>query len=353
MTPSAGESEILSLSEAMDRLASPYEVERESVLSEPDALVVDLPATSGPSPTESQIVAFTRALSELACPTVALSNSSLSPGAAALLPAFDVVLEGGEGLSPLLGRIRANPLSSLALVQLLRHNAQVDVHLGLMAESWVYSVLQGGPEFARWLAGRGPASELAPSSEPAVWMERTGPVLRLCFNRPSRHNAFGVALRDGLAEGLQLALSDHEIREVVLCGRGPSFCSGGDLSEFGTLPDPATAHAVRSTRNVARLLDALGERARAEVHGACIGAGAELPAFLPRVIAHEEAFFELPEIALGLVPGAGGTVSLTRRIGRQRTAWLALSGERIDAEKALAWGLVDEVRSGDPGFATR
>ena len=338
---------ILSLPEAMDRLASPYGVEGASVLSGMEALVVDLPAGSGESLSDAQIEAFARRLAELACPTVALSNSSLSGAASALLPHFDVVLESGALLSPLLDRIRANPLSSLALVQLLRHNAQVDVHLGLMAESWVYSVLQSGPEFDRWLAGRGPSSDSTVSEEPAVLASRSGSALRLCFNRPARHNAFGVALRDGLTEGLQLALSDEEIREVVLCGLGPSFCSGGDLAEFGTLPDPSTAHAVRSTRNVGRLLNELGSRGRAEVHGACIGAGAELPAFLPRVIAHEEAFFELPEIALGLVPGAGGTVSLTRRIGRQRTAWLALSGERIDAETALAWGLVDEIRSGD------
>jgi enoyl-CoA hydratase len=69
-----------------------------------------------------------------------------------------------------------------------------------------------------------------------------------------------------------------------------------------------------------------------------------LPAFTGRVVATEEAFFQLPEVGLGLVPGAGGTVSLPRRIGSQRTAWLGLSGARIDARKALAWGLVDEVR---------
>jgi len=347
VTQPTGEPEILSLAEAMDRLASPYEAERWSVLSEAGALVVDLPADSGEHPTEAQVEAFAQALSELACPTIALSNVNLSPTAVALLPGFDVVLEAGALLSPLLARIRANPLSSLALVQLLRHNAQVDVHQGLMAESWVYSVLQSGPEFGGWLAGRSPASEPRAEVEPAVLAERSGPSLRLCFNRPSRHNAFGVALRDALAEGLRLALSDSEILEVVLCGRGPSFCSGGDLSEFGTLPDPATAHAVRSTRNVGRLLHALKGRGRAEVHGACIGAGVELPAFVDRVIAHEAAFFELPEVALGLVPGAGGTVSLTRRIGRQRTAWLALSGERIDASTALSWGLVDEISSAD------
>jgi enoyl-CoA hydratase/carnithine racemase len=83
---------------------------------------------------------------------------------------------------------------------------------------------------------------------------------------------------------------------------------------------------------------------RCELQGACVGAGVELPAFAAQVSASEDAFFQLPELAMGLVPGAGGTVSLPRRIGRQRTAWLALSGQRLDAETALAWGLVDELR---------
>jgi enoyl-CoA hydratase/carnithine racemase len=62
------------------------------------------------------------------------------------------------------------------------------------------------------------------------------------------------------------------------------------------------------------------------------------------VVARPDATFWLPELSLGLIPGAGGTVSLPRRIGRQRTAWLALSGRSLDARTALAWGLVDEVR---------
>jgi enoyl-CoA hydratase/carnithine racemase len=66
------------------------------------------------------------------------------------------------------------------------------------------------------------------------------------------------------------------------------------------------------------------------------------------VTAAPDAYFQLPEVGMGLVPGAGGSVSLPRRIGRQRTARLALGGERIDAETALAWGLVDEIREGDP-----
>jgi enoyl-CoA hydratase/carnithine racemase len=149
-------------------------------------------------------------------------------------------------------------------------------------------------------------------------------------------------MRDALVEGLQVAAADPAV-SVVLRGRGPDFCSGGDLDEFGTLPDPATAHLIRSTRNAGRLLAALSTRVRVELHGACVGAGMELPAFAARVAARPDAYFVLPEVSLGLVPGAGGTASIPRRIGRQRTAWLALTGARIDAHTALSWGLVDEL----------
>jgi enoyl-CoA hydratase/carnithine racemase len=174
-------------------------------------------------------------------------------------------------------------------------------------------------------------------------VDREGGRLVVTLDRPERRNAFSASMRDALAEALAVAVCDPSVEEVVLRGAGPAFCSGGDLDEFGTLQDPATAHAVRSTRSVARLLAACAERVRAEVHGACVGAGVELPAFATRVVAAPDATFELPELSMGLVPGSGGTVSLPRRIGRQRTAWLALSGARIDAEAALAWGLVDEV----------
>ncbi|RLB42987.1 MAG: enoyl-CoA hydratase/isomerase family protein, partial [Deltaproteobacteria bacterium] len=79
------------------------------------------------------------------------------------------------------------------------------------------------------------------------------------------------------------------------------------------------------------------------VHGACIGSGIELPAFAHRIVAAEKTFFQLPELTMGLIPGAGGTVSILRRIGRQRTAYLCLSAKRITAPTALEWGLIDSI----------
>ena len=76
---------------------------------------------------------------------------------------------------------------------------------------------------------------------------------------------------------------------------------------------------------------------------ACIGAGIELPAFSGHISASRDAFFRLPEVAMGLIPGAGGCVSIPRRIGRHRTNYLAVTGMELSAEKALSWGLIDEL----------
>lgn len=218
---------------------------------------------------------------------------------------------------------------------------------GLVTESLAYSALQAGPEFADWLAARGPAT--APEVAEPVLLDRDGDTLRLRFNRPQRHNAFDNATRAVLLDGLAVAAADPAIDEVVLSGVGPSFCSGGDLAEFGGFTDVPSAHLARTRHSPALALDALtarlGERCRAEIHGQVLGSGLEMAAFCGRVRAHPDTVLGLPELSLGLIPGAGGTVSVTRRIGRWRTAYLVLSGRTIDAATALRWGLVDEIAS--------
>ncbi|HEY7053886.1 MAG TPA: enoyl-CoA hydratase/isomerase family protein [Mycobacterium sp.] len=218
-------------------------------------------------------------------------------------------------------------------------------YAGLVTESLAYSTLQSGPEFADWLAQRGPAL-LTASPEP-VLVERHADALTIRLNRPDRHNAFSTEMRAALLDALAVAYSDNEIRDVVLAGNGPSFCSGGDLAEFGSFDDPATAHFARTRYSPALALDELatrlGDGLIARVHGQVLGSGLEMAAFCGRVHADAQARIGLPELELGLLPGAGGTLSITRRIGRWRTAYLVLSGRIIDAATALAWGLVDDV----------
>ena len=135
-------------------------------------------------------------------------------------------------------------------------------------------------------------------------------------------------------------------RRRPFAARGVCFSAGGDLDEFGEAVDAGLAHASRLTRSAGAALHALRDRVEARLHGACVGAGIELPAFVNHVVARDDAFFQLPEVSMGLVPGAGGTVSILPRIGRRRLAYMALTGVRIDAATALEWGLVDEIESG-------
>jgi hypothetical protein len=251
-----------------------------------------------------------------------------------------------EGLDALGATLAANPVAGAALALLLRSSASLTVPAGLVAESATYSALQAGAEFRRWRAGR-PTRRPEPGTDRVV-VERSGSELRITMSRPARRNAVDWRMRDALTEALAAAIREPSLR-VVLTGAGPDFCAGGDLDEFGSRPDPATAHLVRLTRSPAMLLHQLSARTTAYLHGACLGAGIELPAFTRRVIAAEDTRFALPEVGLGLVPGAGGTVSLTRRIGRWRTAFLALTGLSLCAEDALRWGLIDAIQP--PGWS--
>jgi enoyl-CoA hydratase/carnithine racemase len=164
------------------------------------------------------------------------------------------------------------------------------------------------------------------------------------LDHPERRNAFSFQMREQLFDALQLAVIDDTIRKVEISGTGPVFCSGGDLAQFGTATDLVAAYLVRLQRAPWRLIDQLADRVTIHLHGAAVGAGIEMAAYADRLIADRETFFLLPEIEMGLVPGAGGTVSVTRRIGRWRAAWMMLTGSRVDAETALRWGLVDEIR---------
>jgi enoyl-CoA hydratase/carnithine racemase len=251
-----------------------------------------------------------------------------------------------HALAELTGRCERWPQAAAVCDDVLRAvDVTAPAFAGLITESLAYSTLQSGPEFARWLAERGPATML--EIPDPVQAERDGDVLWVRFNRPRRHNAFSTDARAALLDALEVARLDPSVTRMVLTGNGESFCSGGDLAEFGTFTDPATAHLARTRHSPALILDEitarLGPACRAEVHGQVLGSGLEMAAFCGHVTCRPGATLGLPELALGLIPGAGGTVSITRRIGRWRTAYLVLSGQTIDAATALDWGLADEV----------
>lgn len=285
----------------------------------------------GPPPTGEDVAAVT------SLPVVLIGP----PDAAAWAPLLDVVAEDPPAV---VAAVDAQPEAATTLALLLRGSERRTVAEGLVAESLAYSTLQAGRGFQRWLAARAVPSP-RPEPERAVLVEHVADRLLVTLHRPHVHNAVNPAMRDELLDALAIAMADPSLH-VELRGSGPSFCAGGDLATFGTFPDPAVAHLVRLDRSIGRALHRLTRRTTAIVHGACYGSGIELPAFAGRVVAADDVRIALPELSLGLIPGAGGTVSLTRRIGRHRTAWLALTGAAIDAATALEWGLVDEVRRG-------
>ena len=325
------------LSQILDCASSPGSATEFSPFGNSPCLLLDT-SSGNLSPSEQErVVPWLR---QLPCPTLAIAAGPDNPVARAC----DVLVGNAAEAAPLVENIRRNPIAASVLVQTLRLTEQLPLMAALDVESLAYATLQGGAEFRRWLESNKAEKPAVPTDAgPAVIMAREGDVLSLELNRASNRNAINVEMRDALVEALQLALADDSIRTVKLSGRGKCFSVGGDLTEFGTLPDPASAHAIRSVTMPGRFLAACAERVECHVHGACIGSGVELPAFGKRVTASKDTFFHMPELQFGLLPGGGGCIGIPRRIGRQRTAGWVLSGRRINAQKALEWGLVDEI----------
>jgi enoyl-CoA hydratase/carnithine racemase len=296
-----------------------------------------------------------------AAATLTLADGPASVGwparaASAIVPVEDIPGPGpvSTDLETAVDRLRdavsRSPRAAVACGQLVRQTAVLGTGEGLAAEATAYSLLLGGPEFARWLGerdrdrGRGPARLRAPNqpAEP-VLVTRDDARLSIVLNVPERRNAFSAVVREALLDAVLLAEADPTIESVELSGAGPAFCSGGDLDEFGTATDLVAACLVRLARAPWRVIERIGPKVTVVAHGACVGAGTEIAAYAGRVVAAPDAFFALPEVRMGLVPGAGGSVSVVRRIGRWRAAWLMLTGERLPAATALRWGLVDEI----------
>lgn len=349
-----GEPPVRSLSETLALLRAPFALE-DLAQAEPPLLVASVPSSGGLG--DDDMAELSHLLASVRAVTVAVLDDPPDMRSARAADAFDIVVAppdiadasaavgiapGGPTLGDLADVVGEHPASAVAMVELLRQRAYEAVPQGLVLESLTYSTLQSGPAFAAWLADRGPAA-VPPDPEPPVLVDRGPTSLRITLNRPHRANAFSAGLRDALVEALRVASADPSIEGVVLDGAGASFSSGGDLAEFGSLPDPATGHSIRLQRSPAWWVNHLARDVRVRLHGHCVGAGIEVPAFAGAILATPDTRIRLPEVAMGLVPGAGGTVSIPRRIGRHRTAWLALTGVELDATTALSWGLVDRI----------
>lgn len=315
-----------------------------SPLADPPFLLLELDAPQRLA--RGDIEALCGWLQAQPCPVIGLGQGRAVPE---LTDACDLHVAQRDALASIVHHIGRSPLAAMTLVQVLRQSSKLPAHDALLLESLAYATLQSGPEFRRWSLAHPPAPQrIARDDGAPLLLDRLGTQLTLRLNRPSSRNAMTVEMRDALVEAFELAAFDASIDTLRVSARGACFSIGGALEEFGTAPDPATAHAVRCLRLPAAALLRTNAQSHFHLHGACIGSGIELPAFADRLTASADAFFQLPELRFGLIPGAGGCVSLPRRIGRQRTAYLALSGRRINAATALEWGLIDAIEQRPP-----
>jgi len=171
-----------------------------------------------------------------------------------------------------------------------------------------------------------------------VRQTRNGAVMVLSIDAPPV-NALGAAVRAGLADGLQAALSDPSVGAIVICAVGPSFSAGADIREFGH-PAP---QGVPGLPELCNRIEACGKTVIAAIQGAALGGGLELALAAHVRLAGPRARLGLPEVALGLLPGAGGTQRTPRLTGAGPALRLMLTGKPVSAQEALAIGLVDAV----------
>ena len=175
-----------------------------------------------------------------------------------------------------------------------------------------------------------------------VALKTDGHVALLHIDRPP-HNHVTVDLMRDLADALSEIDDERNLRVTVLTTEGKSFCAGADLVAPSGIASPGAGPGINALYVEAVRLFSNKKPIVAAVQGAAVGAGLGLALVADFRIAAPEARFTANFVKLGFHPGFGITHTLPRLIGEQRAALLCLTGRRIKAEEALAWGLVDEV----------
>jgi len=174
----------------------------------------------------------------------------------------------------------------------------------------------------------------------SVDLDRRGRVAVLTVNNPPV-NALSQHVRQGLHEGLKKALADSAAGAVVIVCAGRTFIAGADITEFGKPPVEPGLHSVLD------LIESSPKPVVAAIHGTALGGGLEVTLACHYRVGTKDARFGLPEVKLGLLPGAGGTQRLPRVVGVEKALSMMVSGDPIRADEALKHGLIDEVVDGD------
>jgi len=181
------------------------------------------------------------------------------------------------------------------------------------------------------------------SQETLVRSERQGHIAVLTMDRPKALNALSYSLMQQLADALEAADSDSEIRAIVLTGSERAFCAGADVSELDSV---WAGHAIDRDGFARRIFDTLTTLRTpliAAVRGLALGGGCEIALACDIVVAADTAKFGVPEVTLGLIPGGGGTQRLVHAIGKSKAMRMLLTGESITAQQASEFGIAADV----------
>ena len=154
-------------------------------------------------------------------------------------------------------------------------------------------------------------------------------------------NALSQGVRQGIKEGVERALSDDAVQALVLHCAGRTFIAGADITEFSSAPREPLFHPVLA------LMESASKPIVAAIHGTALGGGLETAMCCHYRVAVRGARFGLPEVNLGLLPGAGGTQRLPRLVGPQMAAEMVITGDPIGSAQALEVGLIDRIVEGD------
>ena len=171
-------------------------------------------------------------------------------------------------------------------------------------------------------------------------------IVSIKLNRPKSINAITQSMRDLIFDALTAYSFDEEAKVCVIYGAGDKgFCSGADLIEFGKSRSQTESRKIRKQRDLWGLLSQIKKPLIAAVHGYVIGAGLEITSLCDIRISSPNAVFAMPEVAHGFIPGAGGTQSFPRAIGKTHAMrqFLGNRSDRMNAQRAYELGLVHKI----------